>query len=178
MRKGIKQQPISQVKWVPRAQLKANGYNPNHVAPLELQLLKTSILESGWTQPIVVAPNGKTIIDGFHRWTVAADPEIAALTNGQVPIVICNHPKLIQRMAASIRHNRARGEHAVRPMIAIVQRLLKNLSRKEIMRVLGMQGEEVERLALLRATTDVHGHPNGNFSEAWIPEGPSPVIRD
>lgn len=178
MQKGIKKQPISNVKWVPRTQLKTNNYNPNHVPPLELQLLKTSILESGWTQPIVVAANEKTIIDGFHRWTVAADPEIAALTDGRVPIVICDHNQLIQRMAASIRHNRARGEHAVRPMIAIVQRLLKRLSRKEVMRVLGMQREEVDRLALLRATTDVHGDIDGKLSEAWIPEGPPPVWRD
>ena len=178
MREGIEQQPVTRVKWVPRDQLRANDYNPNHVPPLELRLLKTSVLESGWTQPIVVAPDGATIVDGFHRWTVAADPEIAALTNGQVPIVVCDHAQPIQRMAASIRHNRARGEHAVRPMIGIVQRLLKHLPREEVMRLLGMQGEEVDRLSLLRATTDVHGEADGKLSEAWIPEGPPPVMRD
>ena len=64
------------------------------------------------------------------------------------------------------------------PMIAIVQRLLKYLPREEVMRLLGMQGEEVDRLSLLRATTDVHGEADGKLSEAWIPEGPPPVMRD
>jgi hypothetical protein len=63
-------------------------------------------------------------------------------------------------------------------MIAIVQRLTKSHSRKEVKRVLGMQDEEVERLSLLRATTDVHGDRNGAFSKAWFPKGPPPVIRD
>jgi len=178
MRKGMERQPVAQVKWVPRGRLRANNYNPNHVPPLELQLLKTSILETGWTQPIVVARDGETIIDGFHRWTVAADPEVKALTGGCVPIVVCGHSRAVERMAASIRHNRARGEHAVRPMIAIVQRLLKHLPRKEIMRLLGMQAEEVNRFSLLKATTDVHAESGGSLSEAWIPKGPPPVMRD
>ena len=63
-------------------------------------------------------------------------------------------------------------------MIAIVQRLLKHLPREEDIRLLGMQGEEVDRLSLLRATTDVHGEADGKLSEAWIPEGPPPVMRD
>lgn len=178
MRKGITNQPVTQVRWVPRSELRANNYNPNHVPPLELQLLKTSILETGWTQPIVVARDGVTIVDGFHRWTIAADPEVATLTRGRVPIVVCQHSRAAHRMAASIRHNRARGEHAVRPMIAIVQRMLRQLSRREIMRLLGMQAEEVDRLSLLRATTDIHAEPNGKLSEAWIPKGPRPVLRD
>ena len=178
MREKIEQQPVDRVKWIPRNRLRANDYNPNHVPPLELQLLKTSILESGWTQPIVVAPDGITIIDGFHRWTVAADPKIAVLTNGQVPVVVCDHEEPIQQMAASIRHNRARGEHAVRPLITVVQQLLKHLPREEVMRVLGMQGEEVDRLSLLRASTDIHGEADTKLSEAWLPEGPPPVMRE
>lgn len=178
MRKVLRQQPVSAVKWVARNSLYANKYNPNHVAPLELELLKTSILESGWTQPIVVASNGTTIVDGFHRWTVAGDPEVAALTDGYVPVVICSHASIAARMAASVRHNRARGEHAVRPMIALVQRLLRRFGKEKVMKQLGMQKEEVERLALLRSNTTLHSNPGGEFAEAWIPEGPPPVMRD
>ena len=121
----IKQQPIDSVQWVDRNELEANDYNPNHVAPRELALLKTSILETGWTQPIVVLNDGKTIIDGFHRWTLSEDKEISRLTGGKVPIVICDVDSSHQ-ILATIRHNRARGTHGIDPMASIVLRLLED----------------------------------------------------
>jgi ParB-like chromosome segregation protein Spo0J len=75
MKQGIDKQPVNQVQWIDRNELNANDYNPNYVAPPELELLKTSIKEDGWTQPIVILQD-KTIVDGFHRWTVSADPEL------------------------------------------------------------------------------------------------------
>lgn len=147
---GHRQQPISTVEWVDRNELQANDYNPNHVAPPELRLLKLSILENGWTQPIVVrqAPGGYEIVDGYHRWTVAADPDIAQLTGGLIPIVTL--PQQLdaasQRMA-TIRHNRARGTHHVVKMADIVAQLTQNgVTDQEISRRLGMDDEEVSRL--------------------------------
>ena len=72
MPKGKEKQPINAFKWVLRDELTANNYNPNRVAPIELELLKTSIKLCGWTQPIVVRKNHE-IVDGFHRWTVSGD---------------------------------------------------------------------------------------------------------
>ena len=141
-------QPISTVAWVPREMLTANSYNPNHVAPPELKLLKLSILEDGWTQPIVARPD-HVIVDGFHRWTVSADPEVAALTDGLVPVVYLHEADAAHLRMSTIRHNRARGEHIVVKMADIVAELLEDngLTDEEIQRRLGMEREEVLRLA-------------------------------
>src|SRR4051812_36713087 len=84
--RGIENQPLSRIEWVPREELHANFYNPNHVAPIEMHLLKVSILEDGWTQPIVARLDDE-IIDGFHRWLASEDPEIYAMTDGKIPVV-------------------------------------------------------------------------------------------
>src|SRR3954470_14009855 len=121
-RPGTGHQPVSTIQWVPRARLAANAWNPNKQAPPEHRLLKRSILENGWTQPIVVRPEGDglEIVDGYHRWLVAADPEVAGLTDGLVPVVeLAACPPDLARLA-TIRHNRARGTHAVVPMADIV----------------------------------------------------------
>ena len=81
------QMPISQVEWVKATELKANDYNPNHVAPIELKLLKVSLMEDGWTQPVVIRENNE-IVDGFHRWTLCSkDKQISEMTDGMVPVV-------------------------------------------------------------------------------------------
>lgn len=170
MPKGLENQPLARLRWVDRETLVANDYNPNHVAPLEFDLLERSILESGWTQPIVIRADGRTIIDGFHRWTVSARAKVFELTGGLVPVVDCAELSETQLVAATIRHNRARGEHGIRPMIRIVQRLLsQGATEKEIMLELGMQLEEVERLADLRANPERQGDAAGGFSPAWNP---------
>ena len=143
-------QPVSRVEWVPRDALSANAWNPNVQAPPEHRLLRTSILENGWTQPIVVREEdtGLEIVDGYHRWKVSADPQVAALTGGLVPVVrLASCPPDVARMA-TIRHNRARGTHHVLKMADIVAELLDmGLSAEEIGRRLQMDEEEVDRLA-------------------------------
>lgn len=166
---SIEKQPISRVQWVKRGKLKANSYNPNSVAPPELELLKLSIIEDGWTQPIVVLAD-YTIVDGFHRWTVSSDPKIRAMTGGLVPVVVLevdpNH-----RMMSTIRHNRARGTHAVLKMAEIVREMVQTgLSQDEICRRLGMEDEELERL-LDRSGMTVRGTVGkSNFGRAWVPD--------
>src|SRR5690349_13809193 len=83
----LSKQPVSSVTWRNRDELKSNDYNPNRVAPPELELLIISILEDGWTQPIVTLSDG-TIVDGFHRWTVSADPRLLKIFGGMVPTVV------------------------------------------------------------------------------------------
>lgn len=161
-------QPVSNVRWEPRGRLKSNSYNPNAVAPPELELLKTSILEDGWTQPICVLPD-LTIVDGFHRWTVSADPRIRAMTGGLVPVVVIDADP-VHRMMSTVRHNRARGTHAVLRMAEIVRDMVQaGLPAPEICARLGMEEEELERL-LDRAGMTVRGTRNAvNFGRAWIP---------
>lgn len=160
-------QPISTVEWVERSKLAANDYNPNTVARPELELLKTSILEDGWTQPIVALRDG-TIVDGYHRWTVAADKRIANLTGGLVPVVYIDADPVHRRMS-TIRHNRARGTHGVLPMAEIVQMMIdEGVDPAEIMQRLGMEDEEVERLAA-RVGIPLKIETEG-FSEAWGPD--------
>lgn len=160
-------QPISEVKWVQRDTLQPNGYNPNRVAPPELKLLKISILEDGWTQPIVINPDNE-IVDGFHRWTVSGDAEIAALTDGLVPVVVTKPRDAAQQKMATIRHNRARGTHGVLDMSNIIQSMIEDgLSQQEIMSRLQMESEEVVRLALRAGIPKTKIIQDSEFSNAW-----------
>lgn len=163
-------QPISGIRWLDRRDLRPNSYNPNHVAPPELDLLALSILEDGWTQPIVALSDG-TIVDGFHRWTVSARPDIAALTGRLVPVVVISADPA-HRMMSTIRHNRARGTHAVLKMAEIVRSMrAAGLPGEEICRRLGMEDEELERL-LDRAGMPVRGTASvQGFARAWVPGG-------
>lgn len=170
---GTQKQPVFTVYWVPREKLYANGYNPNHVPPVELALLKTSILSAGWCVPILARVTGE-IIDGFHRWTVSADPQISAMTGGLVPVVFADQSKSDrEQMMDTIRLNRARGEHGVLPMAVIVRRLIEQegMGENEIMKALGMEREEVIRLAdragmPLRVVKD----SGAEFGNAWVPQ--------
>lgn len=152
---GTMRQPVSTVRWVHRSRLRGNFWNPNRQAPPERRLLKTSILENGWTSAIVVHAEGSDdqgtlyeVIDGYHRWLTAADPDVAALTDGLVPIVELIEPDPALARMATIRHNRARGTHHVNGMADIVAELLDlGLSLEEIGKRLEMDEEEVDRLA-------------------------------
>ena len=116
--------PLSSLQWVERDRLKANDYNPNKVSEDNLELLTQSILTNGWTLPIVVRPD-YTIIDGFHRWTVAGREPLRSKLNGKVPVVIVDHHGDDNAdVYGTITHNRARGTHLLEPMKAIVKRLL------------------------------------------------------
>jgi ParB-like chromosome segregation protein Spo0J len=165
--KSCDDQPISSVEWVDPTTLRANNYNPNHVAKPEMALLKQSIIEDGWTQPIVALPDGE-IVDGFHRWTLGrTDKDVQALTGGVVPVVRVTPDPAQQRMA-TIRHNRARGAHAVLKMADIVAELVElGCTPDEIEKRVGMDSEEVRRL-IFRGSK-IHLSGSGGLSEAWKP---------
>lgn len=139
--------PVSNVKIVNHDDLKPNNYNPNKVTEDNLKLLQQSILTNGWTLPIVCRPD-LTIIDGFHRWTVAGREPLRTMLGGKVPIVIVAHEDHDEDIYGTITHNRARGTHLLEPMKKIIQELLSSgKSIKEISKQLGMRDEEVFRLS-------------------------------
>lgn len=139
--------PLASLQWVDRDLLRANDYNPNKVSEENLRLLVQSIERNGWTLPIVVRPD-YTIIDGFHRWTVAGREPLRTILGGKVPVVIVEHTDAADDVYGTITHNRARGTHLLEPMKAIVKRLLdEGKTVKEIGVELGMKPEEIFRLS-------------------------------
>ena len=162
-------QPLENIMWLDRDKLKPNDYNPNKVAPPELKLLKTSILEDGWTQPIVINPD-YTIVDGFHRWTVSGHKEINEITKGKVPVVMLNPTDKAQLKMATIRHNRARGTHGVLEMGKIVSSMVEDgLDGDEIMKRLSMDKEEVVRLLYNEGIPKSKVFEEAEFSKSWVP---------
>lgn len=160
--------PLQSLQWVDRDRLRANDYNPNKVSEDNLRLLVQSILTNGWTLPIVVRPD-YTIIDGFHRWTVAGREPLKSMLNGKVPVVIVDHKgDESADVYGTITHNRARGTHLLEPMKAIVKKLMdEGKTIREIGRQLGMKPEEVFRLSgftreefLDLMTRDTNGYSN------------------
>jgi ParB-like chromosome segregation protein Spo0J len=159
-------EPISNVQWVHRSELRANDYNPNSMAPPERELTILSILEDGWTQPIVALADGE-IIDGFHRWFLSEDPRLETRYGGYVPVtrVICDR---VHQQMSTIRHNRARGTHAILRMADLVTGMLKaGVPEKDIMRGLGMEDEEITRLSTSAGMPELAS--KANFSQAWKP---------
>jgi ParB-like chromosome segregation protein Spo0J len=140
-------QPISNVEWVPFENLQANDYNPNFVYTSELTLLKISLLEDGWTAPIIARRNGD-LVDGYHRWWLMTDPQVNAMTDGKVPVVYLTETDPAHQIMSTIRHNRARGAHIVLSMAEVVHRLIddEGMSQEEVMARLQMEFEEVDRL--------------------------------
>lgn len=164
-------QPVSNVRWIHRDLLDRNLYNPNAIAPPELELLKLSILEDGWTTPIVTLPEREgrfVIVDGFHRWVVSSEPAIYQMTGGLVPTVqVALDPT--HRQMSTIRHNRARGTHGVLPMADIVRNMIMDgVSEKELMTRLGMDREEVARLNNRAGMPDQI--KTDGFNQAWVPK--------
>lgn len=139
--------PLASLQWVDRDMLRPNNYNPNRVSEENLRLLVQSIETNGWTLPIVVRPD-YTIIDGFHRWTVAGREPLRTKLGGKVPVVIVNHNDHAEDMYGTITHNRARGTHLLEPMKAIIKELVdQGKSVPEISKQLGMKPEEIFRLS-------------------------------
>lgn len=139
--------PLSTLRWVEHGRLRANNYNPNKVSAENLKLLTQSILANGWTLPIVVRSD-YTIIDGFHRWTVAGREPLKSKLGGKVPVVIVEHANHEADIYGTITHNRARGVHLLEPMKAIVKELIDaGKSVGEIGKELGMKPEEIFRLS-------------------------------
>jgi len=139
--------PLKHVQVIERDKVKPNDYNPNKVSEQNLELLVQSILTNGWTMPIVIRPD-YTIIDGFHRWTVAGREPLKSMLGGVIPCVIVDHKDESEDIYGTITHNRARGTHLLEPMKAIIKRLYQNgKTTKAICKELGMRPEEVFRLS-------------------------------
>lgn len=169
----MRAEPVDLVLWVPAGEVEANDYNPNKVAPPEMRLLEHSIRTDGYTQPIVtyVEPDGppRTVIDGFHRNRVGREVlDIQARLRGHLPVTTVNPDRIerADRIAATIRHNRARGRHVVSAMSDIVVELAKrNWSDDKIAGELGMEPDEVLRLKQIGGLAELFA--DRDFSEAW-----------
>lgn len=164
--------PVYNIISVPIDKIKPNDYNPNSVAPPELKLLYDSIKEDGYTMPIVCyhddSDDSYIIIDGFHRYRIMLDyPDIYKRENGMLPVSVIDKP-LDQRMASTIRHNRARGSHDVDLMSNIVKEL-NDLGRSDawIAKHLGMDRDELLRLKQLTGLTQLF--KDVDFGKAWTP---------
>lgn len=167
----MKDHPIDLVLWKPIDTVKRNDYNPNSVAPIELKLLETSIAEDGYTQPIVTWMNEdhREIVDGFHRSKIARESaKVAATLKGYVPVTTVRDRQLDKsnRMASTIRHNRARGTHSVDAMSEIVLELKsRNWKTARICKELGMEEDEVLRLCQVSGLSGLFS--DAEFSLAW-----------
>ncbi len=166
-----KSQPVDRVLWVPVDMVQANDYNPNSVASIEMELLYVSISHDGYTQPIVTVYDKELdkyiIVDGFHRYFIAkTKSDIYQRINGRIPIVVIDKD-IADRMASTVRHNRARGEHMVTGMSNLVFQMLDNgMSEAEICQELGMQPEEVLKLKHITGFSKLFA--NAEYSKAWM----------
>lgn len=168
----LRHHPVDFVEWISAEIVQANDYNPNQVAPPEMELLRLSIDHDGYTQPVVTYANGDTereVVDGFHRYRVGREyPEVAASLHGYLPAVKIRAGSMDRsdRIAATIRHNRARGKHQVVKMTDIVLELKRrNWSDAKIAKNLGMDADEVLRLSQIGGLADVFA--DRDFSMAW-----------
>jgi len=167
----FKGEPVDYVKWVITDKVVANDYNPNKVAPPEMELLEISILNDGYTQPIVTWPHDDKVevIDGFHRSRVGRESKLVKnRIKGFLPTVIIKKDKAgkKERIASTIRHNRARGKHQVSAMSEIVLELKnRNWTNKRIAKELGMDEEEILRLCQISGLEDIF--KDDDFSKSW-----------
>lgn len=167
----MKSQPVDFVQWVKSDTVVSNDYNPNTVAPPEMRLLEISIDHDGFTMPIVTMQEGdkNRVIDGFHRRRVGTESKkISNRLFGYLPVSKANPQNNDTKdlMAATIRHNRARGKHGVEPMSDIVRKLfIAGWSDVEIAKELGMDGDEVLRLRQFAGIAD--SYTNRSFGRSW-----------
>lgn len=167
---GMAGQPIDHVLWVPLEQVQANDYNPNAVAPNEMRLLYLSIKQDGYTQPVVTFWDENLrkylIVDGFHRYSIMRRHEdIRAATGGRLPVVVIEK-ELNERIASTIRHNRARGKHSVMGMGQVVFNMLNNgAGDAEICNALGLEAEELVRLKYVTGFARLF--EDAEYGRAW-----------
>jgi ParB-like chromosome segregation protein Spo0J len=167
----FRSEPVDCVIWVQNSEVSANDYNPNSVAPAEMKLLEHSIREDGYTQPIVAwkTDAGYEVIDGFHRNRVGKESKVVRKrVLGYLPLAVINtgRTQKADRMASTIRHNRARGKHRVDSMAEIVVDLRKrNWSDEKIARELGMDADEVLRLCQITGLAEMFR--DRDFNQAW-----------
>lgn len=165
--------PVYGVIPVPIEKIRANSYNPNAVAPPEMKLLELSILEDGYTMPIVcyyaADEDIYEIVDGYHRYTVMLqNEEIRKRENGMLPVSVIDKD-VSNRMASTIRHNRARGSHSIELMSNIVAELTTaGMSDAWILRHIGMDKDELLRLKQITGLAALF--KDHEFSEAWTNE--------
>jgi hypothetical protein len=164
-------QPVDAVRWVPLAEVQANDYNPNSVAGREMQLLRTSILHDGYTQPVVTIWDSSlqkyVIVDGFHRYfSMKSDAEIQKRTDSRLPVVVLDKGPN-DRMASTVRHNRARGKHTVDGMSNLVFRMLDGgWSDADICNELGMAPAELLRLKHVTGFSKLFS--DTEYQRAWV----------
>ena len=162
--------PVYNVQAVPIEKIQANVYNPNSVAPPEMKLLYKSILEDGYTQPVVCFYlkdiDKYEIVDGFHRYRIMLEhKDIFERENGCIPVVTIDKD-LDNRMASTIRHNRARGSHSIELMTNIVADLVESgMSDSWIMKNIGMDAEELLRLKQISGLASLF--KDKDFSNSW-----------
>lgn len=173
----LRHHPVDLVLWEPADGVAGNDYNPNVVAPPEMRLLELSIQADGYTQPVVtwVEAGRRETVDGFHRGEVGRRSDaVRASTMGYLPVTTVNAARTERgdRMASTIRHNRARGAHRVDLMCEIVRDLARrNWNEAKIGRELGMEPDEVLRLKQISGLAELFA--DRTFSEAWEPDADS-----
>lgn len=169
----MRHHPVDYVLWVPAESVRGNDYNPNVVAPPEMKLLAHSIRSNGYTMPIVAHHTGEheLVVDGFHRHRVGREvAEVRESVRGRLPItrIRAERADEASRIAATIEHNRARGEHRISDMSEIVRMLYQAGWRDaKIQEELGMDPDEVLRLKQMTGLAELFA--DREFSEAWEP---------
>lgn len=165
-------EPVDCVVWLPAEQVESNDYNPNRVAPPEMRLLEISIEHDGYTQPVVVYQNGNPeveVVDGAHRTRVGKESSrVRKRTRGYIPCSVINgeRGKRRDRIAATIRHNRARGVHGIQPMTDIVAELIRlDWLDDDIAKELGMDADEVLRFKQQTGLTEIFAQHE--YGRAW-----------
>lgn len=164
-------QPVDCVQWVRAEQVAGNDYNPNSVAPPEMRLLRLSIEADGFTQPIVAYPQADgrfEVVDGFHRLRVGSGKGLRQRLHGYLPLASIRPSRTggSERIAATIRHNRARGVHGVLPMTAIVVSLLRaGWNEADVARELGMDNDEVLRFKQVSGLPEMFR--DHEYSRSW-----------
>tara|TARA_R100001510_G_C7639942_1_gene197649 strand:+ start:479 stop:1186 length:708 start_codon:yes stop_codon:yes gene_type:complete len=169
-RSPLQSQPVNRIRWVDVDDVQANDYNPNSVASQEMHLLYTSILHDGYTQPVVTIYDeaiGKyVIIDGFHRYfTCKNNPDIRERNKGKLPVVVLEKD-INDRMASTVRHNRARGKHSIGGMSNMVFSMLDNgWDDADICNHLGMDADELLRLKHITGFSKLF--EDAEYNKAW-----------
>ena len=167
---SLSSQPVNQTRWVSIDKVQANDYNPNTVARVEMGLLYTSIKHDGYTQPVVTIYDDKLdkyiIVDGFHRYFVCkSNSDILERNKGMLPIVVIEKD-INDRMASTVRHNRARGKHSVKGMSHMVFTMLDNGWKDEdVCNHLGMEADELLRLKHITGFSKLF--EDAEYSKAW-----------
>lgn len=163
--------PVDCVQWVPIDKVEPNDYNPNSVAPNEMKLLHTSISHDGYTQPVVAIWDEEkqkyVIVDGFHRYTTCRiHDDIQGMTKGCIPLVVIEK-SINDRMASTVRHNRARGKHSVDGMADMIFSMLdEGWDDLDVIKEIGCTAEELDRL---KHKTGFSKYASGwDWSQSWV----------